>query len=83
MSDIMNDMDDLRSKIKQMEREQRGPLAEEKTVSFDSWFFQRKDKIPKHHMKEVIFADFTARGLDKEATVEQYDKALRLYGIKI
>ena len=83
MSDIINDVEDLKNKIKQMERDQRKPMPKQKTVSFDSWFFQRKEAIPKHHMKEVIWADFRARGLDKEATVEQYDKALRLYGIKI
>lgn len=84
MSDTEN-IEDLKLKIKQMEREQRPTpvAAKDKAVSFDSWFHQRKDSIPKHHMKEVIAADFKARGLDKEATIEQYDKALRLYGIKL
>jgi hypothetical protein len=87
MSSDINEIEDLKAlkdKIKKMETEQRVPsLNKDKLVSFDSWFHQRKDVIPKHHMKEVIMADFKARGLDKEATTEQYDKALRMYGIKI
>lgn len=87
MSNDTNNVEDLRvlkDKIKKMESEQRAPsINKDKVIPFDSWFYHRKDSIPRHHMKEVIMADFKARGLGKEATVEQYDKALRMYGIKI
>lgn len=78
---------DLKAEIKMMEakkREETAPKAPaEKKVSFDSWYHQRKDKIAKHHLKEIIKADFEARGLGKEATMGEYDKALELYGVKL
>lgn len=76
---------DLKAKIKEMESKQREsiPVKLDKKVSFDSWYHQRKHKIPKQHMKEILAADFKSRGLGKEATMEEYDKALKLYGIKL
>ncbi|CAB4125736.1 hypothetical protein UFOVP53_213 [uncultured Caudovirales phage] len=78
---------DLRSKIKEMEnknREESAPaVASKALVSFDSWFHQRKDKIARCHHKEIIAADFKARGVKDEASVEDFDKALELYGIKL
>lgn len=78
---------DLKEEIKAMEakkREQSAPkVAVEKKVSFDSWYHQRKHMIHKCHMKEVIWADFVARGLTSEQTAAEFDKALELYGVKI
>jgi hypothetical protein len=77
----------LREQIKQMEAERREKTAVEpkadKTVSFDSWYHQRKQKIPKQHMKEILSADFKSRGLGDKATMAEYDKALKLYGVKL
>lgn len=77
--------EDLKAKIKKMESEKRPtvPTKVEKKVSFDSWYHQRCHKIPKQHRKEVIMADFKSRGLGKMATMEEFDKALKLYGIKL
>jgi hypothetical protein len=77
----------LKEQIKEMEnknREMSAPkVAPEEKVSFDSWYHQRKDKIAKCHHKEIIMADFKARGLGKEATMGEFDKALALYGVKL
>ena len=77
----------LKDQIKAMEtkkREDSTPeVSVEKRVSFDSWFHQRKKQIAKCHMKEVIWADFTARGIKKEQTMGEFDKALELYGVKL
>jgi hypothetical protein len=77
----------LKAQIKEMEikkREESAPVIEPETeVAFDSWFHQRKAMIPKIHMKEVIQAEFKARGLDGKATVAAFDKALALYGVKL
>ena len=77
----------LREQIKLMEAERRQQTAAEpkpdKTVSFDSWYHQRKQNIPKHHMKEILAADFKSRGLGDQATMAEYDKALKLYGVKL
>lgn len=75
----------LKAKIKEMESKKREitPIKIDKKVSFDSWYHQRKSKIPKHHMKEILIADFSSRGLGTEATMEEYDKALKLYGVEL
>ena len=76
----------LKAKIKEMEnmkREKAAPVKLDVKVSFDSWYHQRKGKIPKQHLKEIIAADFKSRGLKGEATMEEFDKALKLYGIKL
>jgi len=77
--------EDLKAKIKEMEAEQRRqvPVKADKKVSFDSWYHQRSHLIPKQHMKEILMADFKSRGLGKQATMEEYDKALKLYGVKL
>jgi hypothetical protein len=77
----------LKAQIKAMEtkkREETAPAIEaEAEVSFDSWFHQRSKQIPKIHMKEILIADFKARGLGSNATMGAYDKALNLYGVKL
>jgi hypothetical protein len=77
----------LKEQIKEMEakkREEATPVIEAETqVTFDSWFHQRKPLIPKCHVKEILQADFKARGLGLKATMAAYDKALELYGVKL
>jgi hypothetical protein len=78
---------DLKSQIKEMEakkREETMQIAQaEVEVTFDSWYHQRKQLIPKCHHKEVLMADFSARGLGIAATMGAYDRALELYGVKL
>jgi hypothetical protein len=77
----------LKDEIKEMEQKKREEAvpqkATEKEVSFDSWYHQRKSKIKKCHMKEIIWADFVSRGMGKRAKMDEYDKALGLYGVKL
>jgi hypothetical protein len=77
----------LKAQIKEMEakkREESAPATPaEVVVAFDSWFHQRSKQIPKIHMKEILMADFKARGLGDKATMAAYDKALELYGVKL
>lgn len=77
----------LKDEIKEMEqkkREESAPKMPVKSdVSFDSWYHQRKHMINSCHKKEIIWADFAARGLKKQAKMEEYDKALELYGVKL
>lgn len=76
---------DLAAEIKAMEDAKRkaAPVKQDKRMSFDSWYHQRKHKIPAQHLKELIWADMAARGVKKEATMEEFDKALGLYGVKL
>lgn len=79
--------ENLKEQIKEMEKKNREESAPKVTplevVSFNSWYHQRKDKIAKCHHKEIIMADFKARGLGEEASIEEFDKALELYGVKL
>jgi len=76
----------LKEQIKEMESMKRAsivPKKEQEVVTFETWFHQRKDKIPTCHLKEIILADFEARGVSLTETVESFDKALSLYGVKL
>jgi hypothetical protein len=59
------------------------PKKEESTTDFDSWYALRSSKIPAHHHKEILRADFSARKIGDTATVEEFDNALSKYGIKL
>ena len=52
-------------------------------VAFENWWVLRQAKIPVHHRKEIIRADFNARGVSGHATMEEFDRALARYGVKI
>lgn len=80
--------DDLKTQIKAMEQKKRDEQVKEVTpvktdVTFDSWFHLRKNKIPKHHMKEIIWSYFKSKGLSKKEPIEKYDEELVKYGIKL
>jgi len=76
---------DLAVEIKKMEDAKRVVVKVKTNVklSFNSWYHQRKNQIPKQHLKEILWADFNARGVKEQSTVEEFDKALKLYGIKL
>lgn len=52
-------------------------------MDFDTWFAVRQSLIPAHHRKEILRADFYARGLDDEDTQDAFDAALKMYGVNI
>ena len=52
-------------------------------VDFDVWYSKRVKVIPPVHYKEILHADFKARGLLTKETMETFDAALAKYGIKI
>ena len=53
------------------------------TMEFDAWYAIRGVAIPAHHHREILKADFRARGVSRMATLEDYDKALLAYGVKL
>ena len=85
MAKKSKESNDLKAKIKEMEDKKREavPVKMDKPVSFDSWYHQRSKSIPKQHLKEILAADFKSRGLGKSATMEEFDKALKLYGVEL
>lgn len=81
---------ELKAKIKQVEdkKRQEAMKTAPKTVKalrmdYDSWYALRSGGIPKHHMKEIIWADFTGRGLSEQEECSAYDEALGKYGVKL
>lgn len=52
-------------------------------VDFDAWFAMRGAKIPGRHHKEIIKADFKGRGLGQYESLQDFDKALKQYGINL
>lgn len=50
-------------------------------VEFDAWYASRGPKIPKHHHKEIIKADFNARDVKLMSTMAEWDAALKMYGV--
>jgi len=88
------DMDDdikLKAEIKIAEDKRRQEAlkkaaprrVEELKLSFDSWYALRSRSFPKKHYKEIIWADFKARGLSQNETCSSYDEALERYGVKL
>jgi len=52
-------------------------------MEFDTWWALKEDCIPAQHKKEIVWADFRARGLSKLELPKDYDTALEKYGVRI
>lgn len=50
---------------------------------FNVWYTLREKRIPAQHLREIVWADFQARGLTKFETLETYDAALASYGVRL
>lgn len=78
----------LKQKIKEAEDKKRVEAIKKanlvpRKIEFDVWYAMRQRQIPKHHRREIIRADFMARGMPNEALKAEYDEALQVYGIKL
>ena len=52
-------------------------------VDFDTWWIDVNRRKPlKPWLKEIIKADFGGRGLGKSGSIEEFDDALKTFGIK-
>lgn len=71
------------NEIEQDIQETLASAPEEHKVDFDAWYALRRDKIPAHHHKEIIKADFAGRKVPNFATIAEFDMALEKYGIKL
>ena len=76
----------LKRKIKEMEdakREQNSqPASPNERQSFDHWWIMLNKRMSlRPHLKEIIWADFNARGLKKEEPAVKYDEGLKLFGL--
>lgn len=85
---------DMLAKMKKMEAAKREKAMKSSSVTiingskdsgidFDTWWMDINRRVKmKPWMKEVVKADFKGRGLTLKETMEKYDDALRLFGIK-
>ncbi len=82
---------ELKAKIKLAENTKRqeamkkaAPKGVQKVkMDYDSWYALRSGGIPKQHLKEIVWADFSGRGLDRQEECSIYDEALDKYGVKL
>ena len=77
-----NKREQLMAPVETTEPEVVAP-QEDNRVEFDSWWASRATRIPAHHHKEVIRADFRGRKLSHMETMETYDAALKAYGVEL
>lgn len=63
--------------------ESESVMQEPQKVDFIVWWTLNEKKIPEHHHKEIIKADFKARGLSDMEQMEVFDAALKKYGLDI
>ena len=70
--------------IKEMEQSKRSPVVDlTEKVEFDYWWALRKDQLGQPaHIKEIVWADMKGRGLSKEESLDSWDKAARIFGLK-
>jgi hypothetical protein len=84
----------IREQIKEMEVKSRQQAIEAApapakpkepaAISFDQWWMVASKKLKlKPWLKEVIAADFKARGLSKDEKEESYNQALEKFGYKL
>ena len=70
--------------IKEMEQSRRSPIVDlSEKVECDYWWALRKDQLGQPmHIKEIVWADMKGRGLSKEESLDSWDKAARIFGLK-
>lgn len=70
--------------IKEMEQSRRSPVVDlTEKVEFDHWWALRKDQLNQPiHIKEIVWADMKGRGLSKSESLESWDRAARIFGLK-
>jgi len=70
--------------IKEMEKAKRQPVVDTtEKVEYDHWWASRKDQLKQPaHLKEILAADMRGRGLGKKESMETWDKAARIFGLK-
>lgn len=63
--------------------EEKTQQQEEKALSFEEWWLLREKDIDKpNYYKEILKADFKARGLQKLEKTDRWDWAAKQFGLK-
>lgn len=55
--------------------------AKKENMEFEVWWVLASKNLAPQHRKEIIRADFKARGLKDKEPKDAYDKALKMYGV--
>lgn len=77
----------VREETEEQEQAEAAPVETPETpapkVQFDGWHALRSPAIPAIHKKEILKADFKGRKVPMEATMAEFDEALKKYGITL
>ena len=74
----------LNKQIKERKKlKAQAAMPKDTSVDFDSWYAMRRPQIGKQHHKEVLQVYMKSIGLSNKETVERYDEALGIYGVKL
>ena len=76
----------LKRKIKEMESAQREQNqvtpSPDQILSFDQWWVALSKRMTlRPSLKEIVWADFNARGIKKEELATRYEEGLKLFGL--
>jgi len=52
-------------------------------MEFEVWHSMRAPLIPKQHRMEILRADFNGQGLGPSESLQAFDDALGVYGVKL
>ena len=55
----------------------------EELIDFEHWYSMREEAIPAQHHREILKADFKGQKVPALATMDQFDNALRKYGVEL
>jgi hypothetical protein len=82
---ILRNLKREEAKVQESQPKEEVTVAQsDETVQFDVWWVDvnKLIKLPSY-MKEIVWADFRGRGLNKSETKKAYEDAIRLFGYKI
>lgn len=61
----------------------KSTAASDDKITYEQWWMIINKKIKlRHHLKEIIWADFKARGAGKMESEAKYDELLKVFGYK-
>ena len=59
------------------------PPPEPQKLSFDTWWALREKLIAPQHRKEIVKVDFKSRKVPMQASMADFDAALKKYGVEL
>jgi len=70
-------------KERQMAQQEMSAEQSQPKIAFEAWWALMQKRMPPNHHKEIVMADFRARGLSMQEPMAVFEKALADYGVKL